>query len=111
MKCPKCEQARLKKIKVNELEVDHCDECGGVWCDQSELAQLLELKPAELKQLRRGSAHAGANQARGNCPRCGTVMVRVASAQQRRVTLDKCPDCDGAWLDGGELRALLSGDE
>ena len=40
MKCPKCAQARLKKVKVDQLELDHCDECGGLWLDGGELQVL-----------------------------------------------------------------------
>ena len=91
---------------MDQLELDHCDECGGLWLDQSELPRLIELKPSALKPLARGRPRAGADQTRGQCPRCRSAMLRVASAHQRRVTLDKCPDCDGVWLDGGELQVL-----
>lgn len=108
MKCPKCDKARLKKVKVNELVVDHCDECGGLWCDQNELPRLLELKAGEVRDLRRGGARTGANTRRGNCPHCATELLRVASALNRQVTVDKCPDCGGVWLDGGEFDALFA---
>ncbi|HAV62974.1 MAG TPA: hypothetical protein DCY13_11485 [Verrucomicrobiales bacterium] len=34
-------------------------------------------------------------------------MLRVASAQSRKITVDSCPDCGGVWLDGGEFDQLF----
>lgn len=110
MNCPKCSKTKLGKVKIEQLEVDHCDDCGGLWLDQSELARLLELKAAQVRTLRRGPARTGANSLRGKCPRCGTGLLRVASASNRQVTVDKCADCGGVWLDGGEFDTLFSSD-
>jgi uncharacterized protein len=42
------------------------------------------------------------------CPRCGKRMdQRVAYG----VTVDVCPNCEGVWLDKGELEALAKADE
>jgi Zn-finger nucleic acid-binding protein len=95
-------------VKVDHVEVDHCEDCGGLWLDQSELPRLLELKAAQVRELRRGQARTGVNSLKGKCPRCATELLRVASALSRQVTVDKCPDCGGVWLDGGEFDALFS---
>jgi Zn-finger nucleic acid-binding protein len=107
MNCPKCNHETLTRVLVGELEVNHCNECGGLWLDRDELPRLLEADSSTLRDLRRGSDRSGANARRGKCPRCATGLLRVASAIQRRVTVDKCADCGGVWLDGGELKALL----
>jgi len=107
MKCPKCATALLTRVQVGELEVDHCNECGGLWLDSNELGRLLEANAADVRDLRRGRDRSGANSRKGNCPRCGTELLRVTSAIKRQVTVDKCGDCGGVWLDGGELDALF----
>ena len=107
MKCPKCEETTLTRVRVGELEVDHCNECGGLWLDRDELPRLLEADKGALRDLRRGRDRTEANTRRGSCPHCGTELLRVVSASQRSVTLDKCADCGGVWLDGGELNTLL----
>jgi len=38
-----------------------------------------------------------------SCPRCGTALSPV---MHQDVTVDQCPDCQGMWLDRGELEAL-----
>ena len=41
MKCPKC-GADLKEIKQNDIAIDECAECGGIWLDSGELEMLLK---------------------------------------------------------------------
>jgi hypothetical protein len=39
MKCPRCDGS-LKESKFEEVFIDTCDKCGGVWLDSGELEQL-----------------------------------------------------------------------
>jgi len=39
MKCPRCDGS-LKETKIEEVSIDTCDQCGGVWLDSGELEQL-----------------------------------------------------------------------
>jgi uncharacterized protein len=39
MKCPRCD-GTLKEINFEEVMIDTCDKCGGVWLDSSEFGQL-----------------------------------------------------------------------
>lgn len=39
MKCPRCD-GNLKENKFEEVLIDTCDNCGGVWLDSGELEQL-----------------------------------------------------------------------
>lgn len=39
MRCPRCD-GTLNETKVEEVAVDLCDKCGGVWLDSGELEQL-----------------------------------------------------------------------
>ena len=61
------------------------------------------------KELRaRADAERGANMAsdRNKCPRDGTTMV---AREFGSVTIDQCPQCEGIWLDKGELDILATG--
>lgn len=42
-------------------------------------------------------------QALMRCPKDGDTLV---SLQQREVTVEECPTCQGLWLDRGELETL-----
>jgi uncharacterized protein with PIN domain len=39
MKCPRCD-GTLSESKFEEVMIDTCDKCGGVWLDSGELEQL-----------------------------------------------------------------------
>ena len=39
MQCPRCDGA-LKETKFEEILIDICEQCGGVWLDSGELEQL-----------------------------------------------------------------------
>jgi hypothetical protein len=39
MSCPRCD-GKLNESKFEEIMIDTCDECGGVWLDSGELEQL-----------------------------------------------------------------------
>jgi len=39
MHCPRCD-GNLKESKFEDVLIDTCDKCGGVWLDSGELAQL-----------------------------------------------------------------------
>ncbi len=39
MQCPRCD-GTLSPVSFEEVEIDTCDKCGGVWLDSGELEQL-----------------------------------------------------------------------
>lgn len=39
MNCPRCD-GKLKESKFEEVTIDTCEKCGGVWLDSGELEQL-----------------------------------------------------------------------
>ena len=39
MQCPRCD-AKLKASTFEQIEVDVCEKCGGLWLDSGELEQL-----------------------------------------------------------------------
>ena len=107
MNCPICESS-LIPTKVQVVDVDRCEHCGGIWFDEKELMPLLREEPRMLKPLLGHSDERGADLQRGNCPKDGAKMVRVYSARNERVVVDSCPECRGIWLDGGgEFDELL----
>jgi len=105
MDCIKCD-GKLERVEIENVTVDRCDKCFGIWFDSSELERILGLKSIEpLKspeKYRRTD-----DEKRGHCPRCGGagMLVRVASLETD-IHIDTCSVCGGKWLDGGELEVL-----
>jgi uncharacterized protein len=44
-KCPRCGND-LKEAHVEQVKIDECDDCGGIWLDKGELEQLRRVNTA-----------------------------------------------------------------
>lgn len=107
MRCPKCFGGTLERLELAGIEVDRCAQCQGVWLDEYELDDLLDLDPTELQALLDAPRAAGSlDDQPASCPRDGAALRRL---RQRTVVLDCCPQCKGLWLDAGEFRRLRGG--
>jgi uncharacterized protein len=48
MKCPVCKEPDLLMTERQQIEIDYCPNCRGVWLDRGELDRLLEKTQAEV---------------------------------------------------------------
>lgn len=48
MKCPVCKEPDLLMTERQQIEIDYCPQCRGVWLDRGELDRLLEKSQAEI---------------------------------------------------------------
>ncbi len=118
LSCPKC-MGFLETKEVGEMEkhgifIDQCALCHGIWFDKGELAKVLKLKLDFDDESAEDEFHQDWKNdyfdlKKANCPRCKKEMQRVNCLQDDRVIADYCLECDGAWLDGGEIRELMRG--
>jgi len=46
MKCPSC-STELKMSERNNIEIDYCPQCRGVWLDRGELDKIIERASSE----------------------------------------------------------------
>lgn len=95
-KCPKCE-SKLWHLKRNGMIVEMCSSCNGMWFDAGELTVLLEV-------YRKFDANDG-ELTEVPCVRCGANM-RELKYPGTEVVIDRCPECQGIWLDKGEYEDL-----
>jgi len=112
MRCPVCKEPMIV-LELNEVEVDYCPSCGGVWLDSGELELLIE-DDSEKENLL-SSFYIDENQSEKSykCPICRKKMQKVYVGENKEVLIDKCPSGDGLWFDKGELQdviKLASGD-
>jgi Zn-finger nucleic acid-binding protein len=105
MRCVKCE-GRLVTVRIEDVDVDQCDGCAGIWFDAHELERVLR-RPHVEPLLGRGALTPGDDERRGRCPRCKGegYLVRVVSPRTP-IHVDTCSICGGKWLDGGEIDLL-----
>lgn len=109
LSCPRC-PAPLQQHAFGPVVVDGCDQCGGLWFDPHELAQLAAggreaVLAAEAVFPPPGLAATPADQA-GMCPKCQVALYEFQFPHTPEVTLDACPQCRGIWVDDRELEAI-----
>jgi len=104
------------------VDVEHCDNCSGIWFDKGKLERIrrlggrnairaLSLEHVDLTQDgRRDWQLIWYDEQQGECPRCFEVMSRRESDEQPELYLDHCEVCGGVWFDGGEVEDLLGAD-
>ena len=85
---------------------EKCERCGAQRTKRS-FEGVPTCEPCEAKLLAKRQA---AEESRQTCPVDGEPMEKVIVLN---LVLDRCPTCQGVWLDGGELdllrRALEAG--
>lgn len=117
--CPRCREALTAvelQIGVENVEIDRCGACHGLFFDPNELNQVLDgietrADVVDHRQLLTLIEHETPTGDFDQvtyvpCPDCGQLMHRRSVGQQSGVIADSCRD-HGLWLDGGELRQLI----
>ncbi|MDX9971489.1 MAG: zf-TFIIB domain-containing protein [FCB group bacterium] len=105
MYCPACKEA-LVVLEYEQLELDYCAACRGVWVDAGELELLYGDEQACEAFLAGGGVCNAASKRR--CPHCSARMEERRTGSDRPVTYDRCPRGHGLWFDRGELASVLS---
>ncbi len=116
--------AKLRPDHQLDLELDHCERCGGIWFDQGEAALLRRSTPKSLATrvkmsekawaMQCHSCHAAMSRNLGKCPACGWKNVLLCPVCEKPLApvlrdglkLDVCRGCRGAWFDNVELAEI-----
>ncbi len=110
MICPVCKYDMIV-VEYQNIELDYCNNCKGVWFDSGELELLLKSQGLEEpKAFFDGiltSQEAVSSEKKRNCPVCGHKMKKTAIGKQSEILIDVCRDKHGLWFDGGEVAQLI----
>jgi Zn-finger nucleic acid-binding protein len=79
------------------MTIENCPGCGGIWFDAGELNRLVSVIPK--------FDPSQAKPAQVPCVGCGETM-ELHTFPQTDVEIDRCPACQGIWLDRSEFEAL-----
>ena len=104
MYCPACGSALLT-LEYNQIEIDYCDDCKGIWLDYGELALLVSNSDSMNNFHLQITELHNSDEAIRNCPICYAPMKKV---KYKSILLDKCPNKHGIWFDHKELSDLLA---
>jgi hypothetical protein len=107
MDCPVCKSAMIV-LELDEVEVDYCTDCEGIWLDAGELELLLG-GATQSDSLLASFQPAKTPERKRKCPICLKKMdkVLVGDAANKKELIDRCPKNHGLWFDGGELQEIL----
>lgn len=110
LKCPRT-AALLTSLRIGGIEVDVCEDCGGLWLDRFEIAKFdrpeMVLGDALAAHLDQFPPPVIDHSVRIRCPRhLSTVMLRRRYSAALPIEVDECPQCGGVWLDADELAVI-----
>lgn len=110
MICPTCKNAMVV-VEHNQIELDFCTNCHGVWFDSGELELLLQSIKLESRNLFLNnilnSPETKSAEKKRRCPTCNQKMKKTTVGQQPEILIDVCQQGDGLWFDGGEMAQLI----
>jgi len=90
-------------MEYENVEIDVCDECGGIWLDTGELETILGAGRG------RAASNHPTKDAKGeellDCPVCVSKLAKDKYGTTD-IVVDRCPHGDGVFLDKGELEAI-----
>lgn len=102
-RCGKC-GGELKAFVIDDLILDQCAQCYGVWVDYGELERILG--EGQVLGLTASSQEpSNYDRVVGSCPvhRVGLLPLPVPGQSR---SLEVCPVCRGMWFDRDELKLL-----
>ena len=102
MKCPKCD-SELKPIVHENVEIDRCSGCGGLWFDAFEHEELKQLSGSERIDYSPKTA-VPSNTGTGKCPKDQQQLFGMVVAGQPHISYESCGFCHGVFFDAGEFK-------
>jgi len=108
MKCLNCGKEMvniLAETMDRRIAYDVCEACGGLWLDKGELDKMAFEVDGSIEFSSKARADEPAPDR--TCPRCdGQTLDKARFIGYSDVVLDRCDNCGGFWVDGGELDAI-----
>ena len=111
--CPRC-RSPVTAGDYEGVTLETCERCHGQWLGPEQLKEIIDTHAkawrTEDLQTRRPPGLRGVPMAQLRedlpCPNCGRTMAAFNYGGDTGIILDKCSECGGLWLDGGELEKV-----
>lgn len=113
MNCPICRDVALKPYGLAiGLTAQYCSKCSGNWLNSYRLWEWLERQRAEGEpvpvQPPMDLPPVTDTPVARLCPECQHIFRKYRVGVGSGFSLDRCGNCGGVWLDGGEWETLMS---
>ncbi len=110
MLCPVCKTDMID-VEYEQIELDYCVKCRGVWFDSNELELLFEKINLQNSGLSVSTLISRIDESipedKHKCPICKQKMGKVSIGDSLRIVIDICTNGNGLWFDGGEIIQLI----
>lgn len=106
MNCVACHEPMIV-LELDQVEIDYCLACSGIWLDSGELAILLGQPDHVDAILHSLDADLQKRKSQRKCPICLKRMEEFTPASTSELYIDKCKKEHGLWFDRGELEQVL----
>ena len=106
LKCPVCPEKDLIQHDENGTVVDYCEGCGGIWLSKGELNKIAHQHAGDLEFCTQ--EHPENSELTSiECPQCESKkLVTDNFIEFSDIKLEYCKNCEGIWLQKGELEAI-----
>ncbi|MBN1698953.1 MAG: zf-TFIIB domain-containing protein [Spirochaetales bacterium] len=104
--CP-MDSAEMKTLLLENIYIDYCPACYGIWLDFGELERLLQKRLDKTALFREKLLYKVHDKPERplRCPLCDAELDKHRH-YEAGITSDVCSVCGGVWLDSGEFAAL-----
>jgi membrane associated rhomboid family serine protease/Zn finger protein HypA/HybF involved in hydrogenase expression len=103
--CPHCHDHHLEPVHHENVELDACVHCGGLWFDRNELDKVVRTHdpdyPHEGPIVEKLGQKLGKTE--NQCPRCQEALTTYQIKSGNELKIDVCQSCHGVWLEKEEL--------
>lgn len=102
----------MLEVFYNDVEIDVCPVCIGVWLDDTELAEIVRSPerswpPGVVEHVLEVTGKMGIPSAEFervlDCPQCSEILDPVNYQANSGIITNTCQNGHGVWLDHGEL--------
>ena len=70
---------------------------------RAELERLKKSEEEKQKNIQQQERERLKNLHYMRCPKCGMELIEI---DYKGITIDRCSECDGVWLDAGEMETI-----
>ena len=81
------------------------------WEVNGELAGIMQEKDWFKIDSKHQEASAKIDKSSRSCPRDGETLRTLEYGHETGIKIDVCPECEGLWLDAGEIQAIHKAEE
>ena len=115
MQCPVDSEVLQESVYEDQIEIDQCPSCAGMWLDYGELESIQNATTNDYSEelgkipnfFDKSYAFALARaEDTYCCPHCSHEMEKREYGYCSQIMIDVCPSCRGVWLHRDEIKEL-----